>query len=97
MCKATEHLQVVSMVIIHIALMNCFINLPIRLGFGFVFFLLPFSSTPLLCYSVLEVKHVCVKCIISDTQTHMDARPEINTVPLLPPQELGAGQPSGLR
>lgn len=42
---------------------------------------------------------VHVKCIISDstdTQTHMDARPEINTVSLLPPQELGSGPPSGL-
>lgn len=43
---------------------------------------------------------VCVKCIISDstdTQTHMDACPEINMVSLVPPQELGSALPSGLR
>lgn len=42
---------------------------------------------------------VCVKCIISgstDTQTHVDARPEIDMVPLLPPQKPGSGRPSGL-
>lgn len=62
------------MVIIYMALMNCFINLSIRLLFSF-------SFTPLLHYSVLEVKHARVKCIISDhvdTQTHTDVCPPRN-------------------
>lgn len=59
------------MVIIYMALMNCFINLSIRLLF-------PFSFTPLPCYSVLEVKHARAKCIISD---HTDARTHTDTCP----------------
>lgn len=42
---------------------------------------------------------VCVNCIISDstdTQTYMNERSEINTVSLLPAQELSSGLPSGL-
>lgn len=73
--------------------MNCFINLPIRL------FSLLHPSSVLLC--VLEAKHVCSRQAYyfrqyRHTDTHTDARPEINTVSLLPPQELGSGPPSGL-